>query len=88
MSTVSPEATPAATKDAPRVRPRILVREAWASLAITAMWLAVLFAALFGPDFVTTSGAGATTTTIPSAVIVAVFAYLGTRVVARYGLNR
>jgi len=31
---------------------RVLVREMWASLAIISMWLAVLFDALFGPDFV------------------------------------
>jgi hypothetical protein len=66
----------------------MLVREMWASLAIVSMWLAVLFDALFGPDFVSTNGAGTNTTTIPSAVIVALFAYLGTRVVARYGFDR
>jgi hypothetical protein len=50
------------------------------------MWLAVLFDALFGPDFV--SASGASVTRIPSAVMVALFAYLGTRVVARYGFDR
>lgn len=65
---------------------QILVREAWASLAIAVMWLAVLFDALFGPDIMVNNASGATT--IPSAVIVAVFAYLATRVVARYGLRR
>jgi hypothetical protein len=65
---------------------RILVREMWASLAIAVMWLTVLFDALFGPDFVTS---GVTTSTrIPSALFLALFAYLGTRVVARYGLAR
>jgi hypothetical protein len=65
----------------------MLVREMWASLAIAAMWLAVLFCAIFGPDFVVSSGAGTSTTTIPSGILVAFFAYLGTRVVARYGLG-
>ena len=60
----------------------------WASLAISVMWLAVLFDALFGPDFVSSNGAGTQTTSIPSAVFVALFAYLGTRVVARYGFTR
>ncbi len=40
------------------------------------------------PDFVSSNGAGTNTTTIPSAVIVALFAYLATRVVARYGFGR
>ncbi len=66
---------------------RLQVPEMWASLAIVAMWLAVLFDALFGPDIVS-SNAGANMTSIPSAVVVAFFAYLGTRVVARYGFGR
>ena len=62
-------------------------REMWASVAISMMWLAVLFGALFGPDFVSTSDGGSSTTRIPLAAIVAVFAYLGTRVVAKYGFE-
>jgi hypothetical protein len=85
MSTLSPAAPPA-TPDRPRWQARVLVHEMWASLAIISMWLAVLFDALFGPDFVSSSAGS--TTTIPSAVIVALFAYLGTRVVARYGFDR
>ena len=85
MSTVSPGALPAAS-ERPRWHSRVLVRETWASLAIVSMWLAVLFDALFGPDFVSSSATS--TTRIPSAVIVALFAYLGTRVVARYGFER
>jgi hypothetical protein len=65
----------------------ILVREMWASLAISVMWIAVLFTAVFGPDIVSTSSAGSTTT-IPSGVAVALFALIGTRAVARYGLAR
>ena len=61
-----------------------MIRTVFASIAISVIWLAVLFDALFGPDFVTSNSNG--TTTIPSAVFVAVFAYLATRVVARYGL--
>lgn len=85
MSMVSPAAQ-AAASERPRWYSRVLVRETWASLAIVSMWLAVLFDALFGPDFV--SASGASMTRIPSAVIVALFAYLGTRVVARYGFQR
>ena len=86
MSTVSAQVPPAASKR-PRWYSQMLVREMWASLAIASMWLSVLFCALFGPDFVTSSGAGTSTTTIPSGILVAFFAYLGTRVVARYGLG-
>lgn len=69
-----------------RLFSQVLVHEMWASLAIAVMWLAVLFDALFGPDLVVSNASG--TTTIPSAIIVAFFAYLATRVVARYGFLR
>jgi hypothetical protein len=85
MSAVTPVAPSTASE--PRWYSRVLVREMWASLAIVSMWLAVLFDALFGPNVVA-SNAGANATVIPSAVIVVVFAYLGTRVVARYGFDR
>ena len=65
---------------------RVFADEMWASVAIAVMWLVVLFDALFGPDLVVINASG--TTTVPSAIIVAFFAYLGTRVVARYGLDR
>jgi hypothetical protein len=65
---------------------RLLVPEMWAALSIAVMWLAVLFDAIFGPDFVSTANDG-NSTTIPSAILLAVFAYLGTRVVAKYGFG-
>ena len=65
---------------------RLLVPEMWASLAIGVMWLAVLFDAVFGPDLVSRSNDG-NATTVPSAIIVALFAYLGTAVVAKYGFG-
>ena len=83
--TVSHESAGALT-ERPRSLARVLADEMWASLAISMMWLAVLFDALFGPDLVVTNPSG--TTTVPSAIIVAFFAYLGTRVVARYGFRR
>jgi hypothetical protein len=85
MTSISPE-TSAAPANRRRRLTDLLPREAWASLAITTMWLAVLLDALWGPDMVFTN-AGVNTTTIPSAVVLAFFAYLGTRVVARYGLG-
>jgi hypothetical protein len=41
---------------------------------------------VFGPDIVTID-AGTSTTTVPSAVAVALFAALATRVVAKYGFG-
>ena len=86
MSTVS---QPSPTMLKPRRLPAdLLVRNMWAGLAIVVMWLAVLFDALFGPDIVTTSGGGTNTTTIPSAVAVALFAWLATKAVAKHGFSR
>lgn len=65
-----------------------LVSEMWASLAICVMWLAVLFDALWGPDILTSSAGGTDTATIPSAVVLAPLAFLGTWVVARHGFRR
>jgi hypothetical protein len=62
-------------------------RDVWASLAITMIWLAVLFTAVFGPDFVSQS-AGGSTTTIPSGLGVALFAVFATKYVARYGFSK
>lgn len=66
---------------------RLLVREMWASVAIVVMWLAVLFDAIFGPNIVNTSPGGSSSS-VPSAVAVAFFAFLGTWVVARHGFRR
>jgi multisubunit Na+/H+ antiporter MnhF subunit len=64
-----------------------LVRDMWASLAIAVIWLSVLFDAIYGPDIVNRSVAG-DFSTIPSAVVVALFAFLATWVVAKYGYPR
>lgn len=61
------------------------IPEMWASLAIGAMWLAVLFDAVYGPSFV--SANGTSTTTIPSAIVVALFAFLGTSAMAKHGFR-
>jgi hypothetical protein len=65
---------------------RALVPEMWASLAIIVMWLAVLFDAIFGPDIVNRSAVG-DFSSVPSAVAVALFAFLATWVVARVGFR-
>jgi hypothetical protein len=73
----------AAISEQSRPVARIAARQMWTSLAIAVMWIVVLLDALFGPDFV--SSTATSSTTIPSAIFVALFAYLGTRVVAKYG---
>ena len=85
MDTVSHERTGVA-QEGRHWSAQILVPEMWASLAISVMWLAVLFDAIFGPDIVTTGGAG-DRSSVPSAVPVALFAFLGTWAVARYGFR-
>ena len=58
----------------------------WASLAITAMWVAVVVTAIFGPDMRSVDVSG--TTTNPSGVAIGLFALFGTMSVARRGLDR
>jgi hypothetical protein len=62
-------------------------RDAWASLAISAMWIAVAVTSLWGPDAVFRSNDG-TGSTIPSGIFVALFATIGTWAVAKHVLNR
>ena len=85
MSTVSQPSS--AIPKSRRLPPDLLVRNMWAGLGIIVMWLAVLLDALIGPDmhFVSSNGGGSSNTTIPSAVVVALFAWLATRAVAKYG---
>ena len=84
MSTISP---PAQSTPEHRWFEVLHVREMWASLAITAMWIAVACSAAWGPDFVSTTGSGTNSTTIPSGIAVALFASIGTWAVAKYGLG-
>jgi hypothetical protein len=60
---------------------RIVVPEMWGAVAITIMWLAVLFVGIFGPSIVANSSSGYTN--VPVVVVVAFFALLGTVPVAR-----
>jgi hypothetical protein len=66
---------------------QVVVRETWASLAIMVIWLAVLCATVWGPDIVSTTPGG-TTSTVPSAVALGPFAFFATWVIARYGFRR
>jgi hypothetical protein len=86
MSSVSHQPT----EVAPERRPwsaQLLVAELWASLAITAMWIAVAVSAVWGPDFVS-STPGGSSTTIPSGIGVAFFACIGSWAVAKRGFTR
>jgi len=69
-----------------RALPRV-VPEMWASLAIAAMWVAVFVTAVWGP-VATFSSTDGSSSTIPTAVFVSVFAFLGTLVVARHGFRQ
>jgi hypothetical protein len=84
MSTISHEPFPIVDEQ-PRWSLR-LVPEMWASLAITAMWVAVFVSAIWGPD-AHFNGNDGTSSTIPTAVFVTVFAFVGTRIVARHGFR-
>jgi hypothetical protein len=61
------------------------VRDVSVSLAIAVMWIVVLLDALLGPNIVSSTAGGFTR--VPSAVIVAFFAYLATRIVAKWGFG-
>ena len=60
----------------------------WPSIAIGLIWLVVGLDALFGPDIVTSNGSGTNTSSTPSAVVLALFAFLTSWVVARYAFRQ
>ena len=66
---------------------RLLVPAFWGAVSIVAMWLAVLFDGIYGGDMIFASPANGTTT-IPSAVAVALFAVIGTVAVAKRAFAR
>jgi len=63
------------------------MRELWASLAISAMWLAVMVVSLWGPNVETFDVSGSHAT-IPSGVVLALFAAIGSWAVAKHGFSR
>jgi F0F1-type ATP synthase assembly protein I len=65
----------------------LLMSELWGAVAIAFMWAAVLFAAIYGGDF-TSVNTGSQSTTIPSAVFVALFACIATASVAKRAFGR
>jgi hypothetical protein len=67
---------------------RLLVPAFWGAVSIVAMWLAVLFDGIYGGDMIFANNTGGGPTTIPSAVAVAVFAFIGTIAVAKRAFTR
>jgi hypothetical protein len=63
------------------VAARLFAPAFWGAVTIVAMWLAVLFDGVFGGDMVFSSPPNIKT--IPSAVLVALFAAIGTASVAK-----
>jgi hypothetical protein len=61
---------------------RVLVREMWAAVAIVAMWVAVLFVGVYGGE-ATFHSVDSSISSIPSGVLVALFAAIGTGSVAK-----
>jgi hypothetical protein len=59
------------------------LRQVWASLAISMIWLAVMFSSIYSQTIVSNYGQS----TVPSGVVVAFFATIATWIVARYGLK-
>ena len=86
MSTVS-HGSPPAARERPDRWEQWIVSEMWASLAIAAMWVAVFLTAIWGPDAKFTSVDGSSST-VPTAVFVTVFAFLGIWIVARHGFRQ
>ena len=85
MATMSSQAADATSESRGR-RMRLVVPEMWAALAVAVIWLVVLAVALFGPEIVSSNPG--TFTRIPSAVVLAFFAWLATWVIARHGFGR
>jgi hypothetical protein len=65
----------------------LLVPEMWATLAISVIWIATLFASIYSPDIASSSYLG-DRVTIPAAVPLSLCAFLATWVVARRGYGR
>jgi uncharacterized membrane protein len=62
-------------------------RDLWASLAISVMWLTVMIVSLWGPDIHADDVSGSNST-IPSGVVLGLFAVIGSWAVAKYGFSR
>ena len=66
----------------------LLVPGFWGTLSIIAMWLAVMFDGIFGGNMVFANNAGGGPTIIPSAVLLGLFAVIGTVSIAKRVFGR
>ena len=74
--------------DQPGVAARLLVPGFWGAVSIVAMWLAVMFDGIFGGDMVFGNNTGGGPTIIPSAVLLGLFAVIGTTSIAKRVFGR
>jgi hypothetical protein len=77
------------SKDSPtpaEPRRRLILDSLWAALAIVAIWLAVLFDAVYSSDMTITSNDG-THLEIPTAPAVALFATIATALLGWWGFG-
>jgi hypothetical protein len=65
---------------------KLVTRDMWVSLAIMVIWIVVFADALYGPNIVS-STPGGTSSSVPSAVVVALFAFFTSWVVAKNGFR-
>jgi hypothetical protein len=63
------------------------VPDLWPSIAISVMWLAVMVDAIWGPNIETSNGSGTSTSSVPSGVVLALFAALASWAVAKYAFR-
>ena len=85
MTTTMHESTTGPAREG--VADRLLVPAFWGAVSIVAMWLAVLFDGIYGGNMIF-SNAGTGPTIIPSAVAVALFAFIATVAVAKRAFAR
>jgi hypothetical protein len=72
----------------PGIAARLLVPGSWGAVSIVAMWLAVMFDGIFGGDMVLSNNTGGGPTIIPSAVLLGLFAVIGTASIAKRVFGR
>ena len=66
---------------------RLLVPAFWGAVSIVTMWLAVLFDGIYGGNMIFT-GTDGSVANIPSAVVLGLFAVIGTSAIAKRAFGR